>query len=229
MEFNRGSLVDGQMPRGIAGVLECAEAEEEKVRRRASAAIKQLEGERDRELAALAEVIGRLRQDESPDSEPPKRPARRRPARRRSGQSPTQNALQRADQVLRFLAEEEGKVKFAEIKGALRLTDSMTAGALKRLVSAGRIEREGRGSSTRYFLSAAQASGAGIRAEPTRSGRILELVASRGSAGANELAQALGISVEEVERECGTLIADEHLRMASRQGTPVYVVLGRPE
>ena len=136
MEFNRGSLVDGQMPRGIAGVLECAEAEEEKVRRRASAAIKQLEGERDRELAALAEVIGRLRQDESPDSEPPKRPARRRPARRRSGQSPTQNALQRADQVLRFLAEEEGKVKFAEIKGALRLTDSMTAGALKRLVSA---------------------------------------------------------------------------------------------
>ncbi|HEY2479677.1 MAG TPA: hypothetical protein VGI17_13235 [Solirubrobacterales bacterium] len=54
-------------------------------------------------------------------------------------------------------------------------------------------------------------------------GRLIELIADRGSASVDELAQTLRVPREEIQAACGGLVREEEIRMASRGGRPVYV------
>jgi predicted HTH transcriptional regulator len=139
-------------------------------------------------------------------------------------------AERRREAIIRFLVEQRDAVTFSTIHKTLRLSEFSTRSALKRLIKEGSVVRTGTGAGTRY---AARDEGAGSTAVPLRGqpdpggtlqGRLLELVEDRGSATSEELAQALRVPREEIQAECGRLIREEEIRMASRDGRPVYTV-----
>jgi hypothetical protein len=230
MQIAVDGLVNGEAPRGTAGVLEVVEAERKRINRSTAAAIKGIEVERDRELKTLAQAAAVLGDKESEGCESPKEASRREPRRRRRvRENPIEAARERREAVYRYVSEKGGEVPTAEIRSALRMTTSSTAGALKRLCEEGRLKRTGVGSGTRYTPvaegSKARRNGDGDK-DGTVHGRILALVEDRGSASPEEVAQALRISLEEVQRHCGTLIREEEIHMARLNGQSVYVVNG---
>lgn len=223
-------LVSGEAPRGAAGVLEVVEAERKRINRSSATAIRAIEAERDHELKMLAQAAAVLGDSEA--NETPEPASRRAPKRRRrERENPIEAARERRDAVYRYVSEKGGEISTAEIRSALRITTSSTAGALKRLCEEGRLNRTGIGSGTRYTAvpegSEKNRTG-GVRLREKESGtvqgRILSLVQDRGSVTPEELAQALHIPLEEVQRQCGSLIREEEIRMARRNGRPVYVI-----
>lgn len=120
-------------------------------------------------------------------------------------------------------------MSFSEIHASMRFPEFSTRSALRRLVKEGKALRTGAAEATRY---AARDAGAGSVAALTErgpdgggtlQGRLVELIAERGSASVEELAQALRVSREEIQAACGGLVREEEIRMASRGGRPVYV------
>jgi Mn-dependent DtxR family transcriptional regulator len=221
-------LVNGEAPRGAAGVLEVVEAERKRINRSTAAAIKAIEVERDRELKTLAQAAAVLGEKEGEGSESSKEASRREPRRRRRvRENPIEAARERREATYRYISEKGGEVSTAEIRSALRMTTSSPAGALKRLCEEGRIKRTGIGSGTRYTAVAegSKESRDGER-DGTVHGRILALVEDRGSVAPEEIGQALHISPEEVQQQCGALIREEEIRMARLNGQSVYVING---
>jgi hypothetical protein len=120
-------------------------------------------------------------------------------------------------------------MSFPEIRTALRFTEFSTRSALKRLIEEGKVVRTGARETTRYVArddvagSPATLPERGPDDGGTLQGRLVELIADRGSASVEELAQALRVPREEIQATCGGLIREEEIRMASRGGRPVYV------
>ncbi|HKT82836.1 MAG TPA: FaeA/PapI family transcriptional regulator [Solirubrobacterales bacterium] len=203
------------------------ETERRKLHAWAAGLVKEVEGRRD-------EALRRIDLSESALVEDAKivvkaAPSRsRRPGSKR-GPSAAVLAERRREAILRFLVERGRAMRFSEIRTALRLSEFSTRSALKCLIEEGKVVRTGTRGTTRY---AARSEGAGTVATlpergpddgGTMQGRLMELIADRGSASAEELAQALRVPREEIQAACGGLIREEEIRMASRGGRPVYV------
>jgi len=223
-------------PGGTAAVLEVLEGQRQEVRQWMLTGIKTLEEEcgdelrrLDRAAAALGGVGRRPAAKADPDELPRRGSrARRRPKRKRP-RSP-QALHERCEAVFRFLDEQQEPRAMGEIRGALRLTGFGASSALERLIEDGRARRIGIGSATRYEAkrraSTLSPSGAGHAEEGTVQGRALAVIRDRGRASREELAQALRVSPELIQRECAVLIAEEEIRMDRHEGKGVYVSMG---
>lgn len=218
-----------ELPDSGSTVRKALETERRKLHAWAAGLVKEVEGRRD-------EALRRLDLSESALVEDAKvvvakaAPIRSRRTVSKRGPSVAVLAERRREAILRFLVEQGRAMSFSEIRTALRLSEFSTRSALKRLIEEGKVVRTGTRATTRY---AARGEGAGsLAALPERGpddggtlqGRLMELIADRGSASAEELAQALRVSREEIQAACGGLVREEEIRMASRGGRPVYVV-----
>jgi hypothetical protein len=163
----------------------------------------------------------------APTSSPP---GRVKPRRRRRVVASTKPAAvkERLDATLRYLVEAEHAVAPREIQRDLNMTPSCIQSATTRLCREGKAVRTGTGISTRY--EAKQGAVAQLRAstspphhDSTPAGRILETVEQRNYATPAEVAQASGLPLEESEKVCGELLAEEELKMDRIDGRPVYL------
>lgn len=228
MRVTASGLVSGEAPRGAAGVLEVVETEQRRINQSAASAIKAIEAERDHELGALAKVVTVLAPQDSTEPTEREQPPRRRRSGRAKRPNPVAAALQRRDATHRYVLEQERPVPTAEIRGALRMTSSQTAGALKRLCDEDRLSRDGIGSGTRYTAKADRpetlaGNSVGASQADTVSGRIFTLIQDRGRTSGEEIGQALDLSAEQVRAECGVLIREEEIQMSRRDGKAVYL------
>jgi transcription initiation factor IIE alpha subunit len=214
-------------------VLDLIEAQRRQVHESAGAAIREVEARREQELSQLERAAvalgGKAKAAASGgrgESPPPARTPRRRP--RRKGKSSVAAAAERRKAVLDYLAGRQELVAPAEICRALRITRHEARTALLRLYREGLLTRVGTGRATRYGMKA-EAPVRSLSAVPsarlhgTFEGLLLETIEDRGSASAEELAQASGASLERVEKACGALIVEGHIRMGRRDNRPVYV------
>lgn len=214
-----------------AAVRSALEAKRRELRSWAAVLIREIEDQRDLDLRCLDRAASALCDDGMPKRSSPARKRRRS----RAG-APTAAALaeKRCDAVQRFLVEQGRPLACAEIRRSLRLSEFSTRSALKRLVAKGAVTRTGTGSATRYRamhtgvvpVEAGPGSTPLHDARGTTQGRILATLEDRGLASAQELAEVVRASCEEVEKECGTLIREEEIHMARRGGRPVYVTQG---
>lgn len=233
MRITASRLVSGEAPRGAEGVLEVVKAEQGRINQSAASAIKAIEAERDHELGVLAKVVAVLVPQDG--AEPVERERRQASRRRRSGRTkrpnPVAAAMQRRDATHRYVLEQGRPVPTAEIRGALRMTSSQAAGALKRLCDEGRLSRDGIGSGTRYTAKADRPeapaeNSLGASQADTASGHIFTLIQDRGWTSGEEIGQALDLSAEQVRAECGVLIREEKIQMSRRNGKVVYLIAG---
>lgn len=216
-----------ELPDSRSTVRKALETERRKLHAWAAGLVKEIEGRRD-------EALRRLDLSESALVADAKIVAKATPSRSRRtggkrGPSVAVLAERRREAILRLLVEQGRAMSFSEIRTALRLSEFSTRSALKRLIEEGKVVRTGTRATTRY---AARGEGAGSPAAlsergpdngGTLEGRLMELIADRGSASAEELAQALRVPREEIQAACGGLVREEEIRMASRGGCPVYV------
>jgi hypothetical protein len=216
-----------ELPDTGSMVHKALETERRRLHAWAAGLVKEVEGRRDEALRRLDLSESALARDPEVVAKPA--PTRsRRPVGKR-GPSVAVLAERRREAILRFLVEQGRALAFSEIRAALRFTEFSTRSALKRLMGEGKVVRTGAREAMRY---AAKSDGAGSvatlpRRRPddggTLQGRLIELIADRGSASVEELAQALRVPREEIQAACGGLIREEEIRMASRGGRPVYV------
>jgi hypothetical protein len=193
----------------------------------AAGLVKEVEGRRDEALRRLDLSESALTRDIKGVAKPA--PTRlKRPGGKR-GMSPAVLAERRREAILQFLIEQGRALSFPEIRAALRFPEFSTRSALRRLVKEGKVIRTGAAEATRYAARDAGAGSAAALPERgpddggTLQGRLVELIADRGSASVEELAQALRVPREEIQAACGGLVREEEIRMASRDGRPVYV------
>jgi hypothetical protein len=216
-----------ELPDAGSTVRKALETERRRLHAWAAGLVKEVEGRRD-------EALRRLDLSESALTKGTEVAAKRaltrsRPPGGKRGPSVAALAERRREAILRFLVEQGRPLGFSEIHAAVRFTEFSTRSALKRLIAEGKVVRTGARETTKY---AARDEGAGSPARlpergpddgGTLQGRLVELIADRGSASAEELAQALRVPREEIQATCGGLIREEEIRMASRGGRPVYV------
>jgi hypothetical protein len=226
----------GEAPGGAAMVLEVLEGQRQEVRQWMLAGIKSLEDQCDDELRRLdraAAVLGGVspRPAAKPGQEETPRPrsrTKRRSRRKRAGSA--QAIHERCEAVFRFLDEQQEPRAKGEIRGALRMSDFGATSALDRLMEDGRVRRKGIGSGTRYEAkrraSTSRPSGLGALREGTVQGKALAIIRDRGRASSAELAQALRVTPELIQRECAALIVEEEIRMDRYEGKTVYVYVG---
>jgi DNA-binding transcriptional ArsR family regulator len=213
-----------EKPGSQAALLNAVEVQRQEIRRWASKGIKELETQRDLELHQLekfASVIGRSDAEPPAAVEEPAGLSKPKARRRRRKKTPVALAFERREAIFRFVVERDRAVAAGEIRKALGLSEFVTGRALKRLLEEGRIRRTGVGSTTRY-----RAQGGGPRKSwsgGSGHGQILDLLKDRGSASVDELSQALRMQADQVRKECGHLIREDEVRMARRDGQPVYV------
>jgi predicted HTH transcriptional regulator len=216
------AAVSIELPDTDSAIRKALEGERRKIHVWAAGVVKDAEARRDSGLRRLDRVESAL----TGDAEATTKPTRARAKRSRGQRGPTvaAQAERRRQAIHRFLVEQGRALSFSEIRGTLRLSEFSTRSALKRLIEEGKVIRTGTRGTTRYAAkadgSAAPTPGPGDAG--TRPGRILELIEDRGSASAEEVAQALRVSREEIQRTCGALVREEEIRMASRDGRPVY-------
>lgn len=227
----------GEAPGGAAAVLEVLEGQRQEVRQWMLAGIKSLEDECGDELrrldraaaALLGGVSRRSTVKAGPEESPrPRSRTKRRSKRKRPGSA--QAIHERCEAVFRFLDEQEEPQATGQIRGALRLSGFGAASALERLMEEGRVRRMGTGSGTRYEAkrraSKSRQSSPGVAEEGTIQGRALTIIRDRGRASREEVAQALRVAPELIQRECAGLIAEEEIRMDRHGGKSVYVYAG---
>jgi len=207
-------------PESEAAMLRMLQAERRKLETRAATLIKRIEGQRDDGVRKLerAAAIFADKGNERPRSA--KRTKQRRP-RKRGGGTNAEEAAKRARAVNRFMDEQARPLTCLEIARALRLPEFSTKSALRRLIKEETVVRTGTGSGTRYQLLAQRPS---REERSTTQGLIVTTIEDRGTASPRELAQAVGVSEDEVEGECGFLIIDGIVRMTQRDGRPVYAL-----
>jgi hypothetical protein len=216
-----------ELPDTGSTVRKALETERRRLHAWAAGLVKEVEGRRDEALRHLDLSESALARDtEVVAKTAPTRS--RRPAGKR-GPSVAVLAERRRKAILRFLIEQGRALAFSEIRAALRFTEFSTRSALKRLIAEGKVVRTGAREATRYAAkgdgagSVATLPGCGPDDGGTLQGRLIELIADRGSASVEELAQALRVPREEIQAACGGLVREEEIRMASRGGRPVYV------
>jgi DNA-binding Lrp family transcriptional regulator len=216
-----------ELPDTGSTVRKALETERRKLHAWAAGLVKEVEGRRDDGLRRLDRAESALVGNAEIAGKPA--PSRSRRTGGKRGPSVAVLAERRREAILRFLVEQGRAMTFSEIRTTLRLSEFSTRSALKRLIEEGKVVRTGTRATTRY---AASGEGAGSTAGSpgrrpddggTLQGRLVELVVDRGSASAEELAQALYVPREEIQAVCGGLIREEELRMANRGGRPVYV------
>lgn len=218
------------LPETESAVRKALDTERRKLQAWAAGLIRDIEDQRDYGLRRLDKVASALT-DEGEGASRKASPAKSR--RRRSGRGrPKVAALaeKRRQAVYRFLVEQGRSLALTEIRRSLRLSEFSTRSALKRLMVEGTVIRIGTGSGTRYQAKPGAASAPAVDVGPphtptegTIQGRLLATLQDRGSASLEELAQAVRAPREKIERECGGLIREEEIRMARRNGRPVYV------
>lgn len=198
-------------------VLKTLEVQRGKIERWKRDRIRGIEQEGDRELADLDRALRAL------DGESRAAGTRSGRVKSEGGRSPAALAAKRREAVVRLLEESSEGASIAEIARRLRFTEFSTRSALRRLVKEGSVRRLGSGTATRYESRRARRSASGM-ADPagTLEGRVLGLIRDRASASLEELAQATGAPADEVRRVCGGLVAEGEIRMARRDGHPVY-------
>lgn len=158
------------------------------------------------------------------DSTASTRPSGRRKRRRRGGAATTPAAVnERREAVHRYLLELDRSSSLGEIRAALNMTPHTVSTALGLLCDERKVRRAGTGPATRYEA----VDKPPVSREATLQGVIVATVKERGWVSADELAQVTGASTDVIERECGTLIVEEVIRMETREGRPVYVSVGR--
>lgn len=216
-----------ELPDTGSRVRKALETERRRLHAWAAGLVKEVEGRRDEGLRRLDLSESALAKGTEVVAKPA--PTRsRRPGGKR-GPSVAVAAERRREAILRFLVEQGRAMSFSEIRTALRFTEFSTRSALRRLVKEGKVVRTGVRETTRYAArgetagSLARLPGRGPDDDGTLQGRLVELIVDRGSASAEELAQALRVPREEIQATCGGLIREEEIRMASRGGRPVYV------
>lgn len=220
------AAVSIELPETESAIHKALEGERRKLHVWADGVVKDIEARRDQGLRRLDRVESALAGDADVVTKPTRTRAKR--SRGRRGPTVVVQAERRRQAIHRFLVERGRALAFSEIRRAMRLSEFSTRSALKRLIEEGKVIRTGTRSTTRYAAKAdrgdphsavlAPGSGGG----ETRQGRILELIDDRGSASAEELAQALRVPREEIQRTCGVLVREEEIRMARRDGRPVY-------
>jgi hypothetical protein len=220
----------------LTAIFDQIEIQRREIRGSAGATIREAEARRDQELSRLdraAAALGGDRgalapsQSRRPDgarSSPP--PKRRR--RRRKSATPAVAAQERWEAVLRYMAEQDQPVAPVGICRALAISRHEARTALTRLCKEGKATRTGTGRATRYALrpgalAARALSAVPLPADASLETRLLETIEDRGSASPEELVQATGASLEEVQTTCGALVAAERIRMARRDNRAVYV------
>jgi hypothetical protein len=208
------------LPETEAAVLKMLHGERSKLEARAATLIKQIEEQRDRGVRQLDRAAAALSGEGTPRRQAASRPKKRR-ARKKSGKTTAEEARERRLAIHRYMEEQARPLKSAEIAKALRLPEFSTKSALRRLIKDGTVIRTGTGSGTRYQL-ASQELGRDKRETPQ--GRILTTIEDRGSASVEELAQAARISIDQAERECGSLIVEGVIHMTRHSGRPMYVM-----
>jgi hypothetical protein len=224
----------GEAPGGAAAVLEVLEGQRQEVRQWMLAEIKSLEDEcgdelrrLDRAAAALGGVSRRPTVKAGPEESSRPR-AKRRSKRKRPGSA--QAIHERCEAVFRFLDEQGEPRAKGEIRSALRVSDFGATSALERLMEEGRVRRLGIGSGTRYEAkrraSTPKPSILDGSEKGTIQGKALAIIRDRGRASGEELAQALRVAPESIQRGCGVLIAEEEIRMDRHEGKSVYVSIG---
>lgn len=216
-----------ELPDTGSMVRKALETERRKLHAWAAGLVKEIEGHRDEALRRLDLSESALVEDANIVAKA--KPGKSRPRGGKRGPSVAVLAEHRREAILRFLVEQGRAMSFSEIRTALRLSEFSTRSALKRLIEEGKVDRTGTRGTTRYT---ARGEGAGsVAALPERrpddggtlQGRLVELIADRGSASVEELAQALRVPREEIQATCGGLVREEEIRMASRGGRPVYI------
>jgi DNA-binding Lrp family transcriptional regulator len=216
-----------ELPDTGSTVRKALEAERRRLHAWAAGLVKEVEGRRDEALRRLDLSESALTRDTEVVAKP--KPARSKRPGGKGGMSPAVLAERRREAILRFLVEQGRALSFSEIRTAMRFPEFSTRSALRRLVKEGKVIRTGASEATRY---ASRDAGAGSVAvlpnggpdcDGTLQGRLVELIADRGSASVEELAQALRVSREEIQAVCGGLVREEEIRMASRGARPVYV------
>ncbi len=215
------------LPDTESAVRKVLEAERRKLRAWAAGRVRDIESQRDRRLRGLDQVA--LALAEGDEAAPKAAPAKQKRSRKKRGQTAAAIAERRRHAVHRFLVEQRRPLGLLEIRRALRLSEFSTRSALKRLIGEEIVLRIGTGSATRYE---ARPDGSGVPAgeqvprpggRGTVQGRLLATIDDRGSASAEELAQAVRAPREEVQKECGALVREEEIQMARRDGRAVYV------
>jgi len=216
--------------------LEVLEDQRREVSQRLLAEVKSLEDKCDDELRRLdraAVALGGASRKPAVKAAPEEPPRRRSRAKRRSkGKRPgsAQAIHERCEAVFRFLDEQEEPRAKGQIRRALRISDFGAASALDRLMEERRVRRTGIGSGTRYEArrraSRPRPSSAGLPKEGTIQGKALATIRDRGRASREELAQAVRVAPELIQRECAVLIAEEEIRMDRHEGKSVYISVG---
>jgi hypothetical protein len=216
-----------ELPDTGSTVRKALETERRRLHVWADGLVKEVEGRRDEALRRLDLSESALTRDTKVVVKPA--PTRsKRPGGKR-GMAPAVLAERRREAILRFLVEQGRALSFSEIHASTRFPEFSTRSALRRLVKEGKVLRTGAADATRYAARDAGAGSVAALSERgpdgggTLQGRLVELIADRGSASVEELAQGLRVPREEIQAACGGLVREEEIRMASRGGRPVYV------
>jgi Mn-dependent DtxR family transcriptional regulator len=215
-------------------ILDAVEVQRRELRQWTSEEIKKVKDRRDSELLHLDRVVAVFEgNDVCTDTTHGSRVTHSKSAskrRRRKNQTAAMAACERREAVFRYLLEQARPVATGDIRRTLKISDFSIKSALKRLDQEGRVTRTGTGPTTRYearadspAVSDLVGSAASSSEQGTAQGRILTVLEDRGSASLGELAQALHAPAEQVRKECGALIREGEIRMARRDGRPVYV------
>lgn len=216
-----------ELPDTESAVRKVLESERRKLKTWAAGLVKDIEDQRDGGLRRLDQAASVLVQGDDAVEKPAPLSSKR--SRGRRGPTVAVQAERRRQAIHRFLVEQGRALAFSEIRRALRLSEFSTRSALKRLIEEGMVTRIGTRGTTRYEARPAGAGSAAVLPAPrpggegTLQGRLLETIEDRGSASAEELAQAIRAPREEVQKACGAMVREEEIRMASRDGRPVYV------
>jgi hypothetical protein len=213
------------LPDTGSAIRKALDGERRKLHGWAAGLVKEIEAQRDRGLLSLDRTEAALVGNGDVVVKPTGRGSRSHRGRRRP--TVAAQAESRRQAIHRLLVERGRAMSFSEIRTALRLSEFSTRSALKRLIEEGKVVRTGTRATTRYTARDDEAGVAVIVPTTghdmgTRQGRILELIEDRGSASADELVQALRVPMEEIRTACGALLCEEEIRMASRNGRPVY-------
>ena len=240
-EFGTGAgrrLAAGDVPFSDSDLANAIELRRKAIRERKERRLKEIEAECDDALGRIDLALAALHGEGSKAGQRGNRqrgpepgsdaPPAREPRRRRRGKASTKpaDARKRREGMLRLARESEGSLAVRDFVRELNLTVSSVQSGLARLCENGFLEREGTGSATRYLavpVAGSSPVSASETTEGTLSGRILEILRDRSWAWPEELAQALGVPLAVVERECARLILEEEVWMDRRDGRPTYV------
>lgn len=178
------------------------------------------------ELDGLGRAVKLLEQHQggqSTEATPTVNHRRPRSRRRKPAAGTPAEVQKRCDAVDELLAEKRVDLSSAQIAKQLGLTLHTVRTALTRLIEKKAVKSIGEGRMTRYRTLRPLLT----EQVETTTGRFIEIVRDRGYASHEELAQALGISREQVVEIGGELVAEGELEMDSRSGRAVFIVPGR--